>query len=68
MKVYRVWGRHVNDCVWLLAASEADAIEAVSWMRILDEPLVAFPDDQKLGVPKGVILNGDGETFTILGG
>jgi hypothetical protein len=68
MKVFRVWGRHVNDCVWLLEDSEADAIEAVSLMQILDEPLTAAPDDKKLGVPRGVILNRDGETFTILGG
>jgi len=66
MKVYRVWGKNITDYVWLLAESEADAIEVISQMKILDEPLMAVPDNQKHGVAKGIVLNADGETFTIV--
>jgi hypothetical protein len=66
MKVYRVWAKHVSNCVWLLAESEDDAIELVSEARLLDAPLTAAIDDKKTGVPNGVILNADGETFDIV--
>jgi hypothetical protein len=69
MRVYRVWGRRdVNDCVWLLEKSKADAIGMISEMRILSEPLVAALDDEKLGVSKDVVLNAAGEHFAIVRG
>jgi hypothetical protein len=68
MKVYRVWSKHVSNCVWLLSESEADAIELISEMKLLDEPLMVAQDDKKMDVPKGIVLNADGETFTIVKG
>ena len=67
MAVYRVWRRDSADSYWLFAASEADAIRAVSLTTGIEAAeLKATPARGKHGVPPGVILESSGKTRSIL--
>lgn len=64
---YRVVHCETQDCYWLLALSETDAIRSVSLTFIIDAgELEAAPSTDNNRVPEGVILLGSGQTFSIV--
>ena len=64
---YRVVHRETQDCFWLLALSETDAIHSVSLTFIIDAgELEAALSTDNHRVPGGVILIGSGQAFSIV--
>ena len=59
-RVYRVWGKEVDKCVWLKASSAWDAVWTVSRLKILTAPLSAAVDEKVVNMPPGVLLDSDG--------